>query len=195
MRAIWVDAGDAAARGRAPRLRVRRDGHQPGLHRRGPAAVRVGQARRVEAAVSCARHEASRDRRRGALRHRAGRRQDAVRAALPGRVARDRRRRAHQGRHRRLRLERHGPARAGRGRRVPRACGRRGSTAPASAARRGSSWSSTRPRRSSAGHAEVVVLVYGSTTRADLKARRREREPRRSAHAARCSSTRRSGTR
>ena len=32
-----------------------------------------------------------------------------------------------------------------------------------------------------AGHAEVVVLVYGSTTRADLKARRRTREPRRSA--------------
>ena len=29
-----------------------------------------------------------------------------------------------------------------------------------------------------AGHAEVVVLVYGSTTRADLKARRRTREPR-----------------
>ncbi len=28
-----------------------------------------------------------------------------------------------------------------------------------------------------AGHVEVVVLVYGSTARADLKARRREREP------------------
>ena len=46
-----------------------------------------------------------------------------------------------------------------------------------------------------AGHVEVVVLVYGSTTRADLKARRRSanlvvRRPR-----ARCSSTRRSGTR
>ena len=36
---------------------------------------------------------------------------------------------------------------------------------------------------------------YGSTTRADLKARRRTRQPRRSARAARCSSTRRSGTR
>ena len=87
-------------------------------------------------------------RRRGAVRHRARRHQDAVRAALPGRVARDRRRRAHQGRHRRLRVERHGPARADRGRRVPRPAARRGSTAPASAAARGSSWSSTRPRRS-----------------------------------------------
>ncbi len=37
--------------------------------------------------------------------------------------ASDRRRRAHQGRRRRPRLERHGPARAGRDRRVPRACG------------------------------------------------------------------------
>ena len=46
-----------------------------------------------------------------------------------------------------------------------------------------------------AGHVEVVVLVYGSTTRADLKARRRGRQPRRSAAAARCSSTRRSATR
>ena len=46
-----------------------------------------------------------------------------------------------------------------------------------------------------AGHAEVVVLVYGSTTRADLKAQPPPREPRRSAPAARCSSTRRTGTR
>ena len=46
-----------------------------------------------------------------------------------------------------------------------------------------------------AGHAEVVVLVYGSTTRADLKARRRGREPLFGARGPGRSSTRRSGTR
>ena len=56
-------------------------------------------------------------------------------------------------------------------------CGRRGPTPPASAARRGSSCSSTPSPRSPPGHADVVVLVYGSTTRADLKRGRRTRQP------------------
>ena len=46
-----VDALDAATRSRAPRLRVRRDGHEPGFDRRGPEDVRVGQARGVETAL------------------------------------------------------------------------------------------------------------------------------------------------
>ena len=106
-----------------------------------------------------------------------------------------RRRRADQGRRRRLRLERH------RARSPPievaEYLGLRptGPTARASAAARGSSWSSTRPPRSSAGLADVVVLAYGSTTRADLKRRRRTRQPVASAPAGPCSSTRRTGTR
>ena len=74
-------------------------------------------------------------------------------------------------------------------------CGRRGSTAPASAA---STWEFMVEHAAAAiqaGHAEVVVLVYGSTTRADLKARRRTRQPRVRRAAARSSSTCRSATR
>ena len=131
-----------------------------------------GQAHRLEAAVERVT-EASRDRRRRAVRLRAGRHQVAVRAALPGA------RRARSPTPASPRTTSTASARAAwacsRRSRSPStsACGRRGSTAPASAARPGSSWSSTRPRRSWPGHVEVVVLVYGSTTRADLKARRR----------------------
>ena len=63
-------------------------------------------------------------------------------------IARDRRRRPHQGRHRRPR-RRAAPACSRRSRSASTsACGPPGSTAPAWAAPRGSSWSSTRPRRS-----------------------------------------------
>ena len=105
-------------RGAEARVRVRRHGDEPRFHRGGPEGVRVRHAHRLEAAVS--RDEASRDRRSRAVRLRARRHEVPVRAALPGREARARRRRAHQGRRRRLRLERHGPARPGRDRRVPR---------------------------------------------------------------------------
>ena len=147
-------------------------GHEPGLHRRGPEAVRVGHAHRLELAIASTIRSPRRDRRRRAVGLRPRRRQVAVRAPLPGRVARHRRRRPHQGRRRRLRL------------RAARACSRPIEVAEYLGLRptwvdgtgvggaRGSSWSSTRRRRSPAGHAEVVVLAYGSTTRADLKRRR-----------------------
>ena len=51
VRAHLVDARDAATRGGAARLRVRRDGHEPGVDRRGPEVLRVRQARGVETAV------------------------------------------------------------------------------------------------------------------------------------------------
>ena len=73
--------------------------------------------------------------------------------------------------------------------------GRPGSTAPASAARTWEFMVEHATAAILAGHVEVVVLVYGSTTRADLKARRRSAEPLVRRRAARCSSTRRSGTR
>ena len=138
----------------------------------GQETLRVGQARRMEAAL---RRGTKRVALVGAALSDIGRvdTQDAVRAPLPGRVARDRRRRPHQGRHRRPRLQRHRPPLPDRDRRVPRPAARPGSTAPASAAPRGSSWSSTRPRRSSPATPRSSCSSYGSTTRADLKARRR----------------------
>ena len=172
-------------------------GHQPGLDRRRPEDVRVRQAHRVEAALSdpTAATTASRDRRRRAVRLRARRHQDRRSSCTTRPRRAHRRRRAHQGRHRRLRLERHRAC--SRRSRSPSTsgCARRGSTAPASAA---ATWEFMVEHATAAilaGHAETVVLVYGSTTRADLKARRRTRQPRRSAAAARSSSTCRSGTR
>ena len=66
-----------------------------------------------------------------------------------------------------------GAARARRESPSTSGCGRRGSTAPAWAARRGSSCSSTRPPPSRPARVDVVLLSYGSTTRADLKRRLR----------------------
>ena len=95
-----------------------------------------GQAHRVEAPLSGGTADAGRDRRRRAVRLRARRRQDrrsssttrprAAPSPTPASTKDD-----VDG----FALLRHGTARAGRGRRVPRAAARPGSTAPASAAR------------------------------------------------------------
>ena len=171
-------------------------GHEPGLHRRGPEAVRVGQAHRVDArdserrwvaasrssAPRCRTAAASTTRRRSSCTTRPRR----ARSPTPGSTKDD-----IDG----FALVRHGPARAGRGRRVPRPAARRGSTAPASAARTWEFMVEHATAAIAAGHAEVVVLVYGSTARADLKRAAPQRQPLVRAPRARCSSTRRSGTR
>ncbi|GIU89687.1 MAG: hypothetical protein KatS3mg010_0786 [Acidimicrobiia bacterium] len=138
------DPFDAPARGGPARLRVRRDGHEPGVDRRGSEAVRVRQARGVEAAVS------KRVAIVGAALSDIGRvdtkspfelhYQAASRAIADAGLTKD----DVDG----VRLERHRAARTGRGRRVPRFAAHVGSTARASAGRPGSSWSSTRPPRS-----------------------------------------------
>ena len=104
-------------------------------------------------------------------------------------IARDRRRRPHQGRHRRLRVERHGHARADRDRRVPRAAADVGRRHRCRRLARGSSWSSTRPRRSCAGHVEVVVLVVRLDDPRRPQGAPPHREPRLRRTRARCSST------
>ena len=139
-------------------------------------------------------NQAGRARRRGAFGHRAGRHQDAVRAPLSGRVTCDRRRGAHQERHRRPGIERHRAALTDRDRRVPRSaahlgrrhrCGRRDLGVHGRARHRRDHG---RPRRG--GRARL---------RLDHARRPQGSAPRlrtsRSAAGARCSSTRRSATR
>ena len=97
----------------------------------------------------------------------------AVRAALPGRVAALADAGPHQGRRRRVRLVRHGHAR--RRSRSPSTCGLRPTWVDGTGVG-GATWEFMVEHAVAAiqaGHVETVVLAYGSTTRADLKRKRR----------------------
>ena len=132
----------------------------------------------LEAPLASERGAQGGDRRGRAVRLRAGRHQVAVRAPLPGRRARAS---PTPGSPRTTSTASARTAWACSPRsRSPStsACGPPGSTAPASAARPGSFMAEHAVEAIRAGHAEVVVLAYGSTTRADLKSKRRTRQPR-----------------
>ena len=154
------DLGRARVRqraGRPPRLRVRR----AWAPTRTPSPRARSCSRRASASSgSCAERGTKRVAIVGAaLSDSGGSTQDAVRAALPGRVARDRRRRPHQGRHRRLRLERHGLLAPVEVAEYLRAAARPGSTAPASAAATWEFMVEHAAAAIQAGHVETVVLV------------------------------------
>jgi len=115
-----VDALDAPTRGRPAGLRIRRHGNEPGVDQRGTEDVLVRQTRGVEPALMAGTGKVAIV---GAALSDIGRvdTKTPFELQLSGRLARDRRRRAHEGRYRRLRIERHGHARPYRDRRVHRA--------------------------------------------------------------------------
>ncbi len=117
VRALWSSARDATTE--AVRSAMRTSGWAP--TRRPSPKVRQRSHPASESNGSCV--EGRRNGSRSSAPHcptSDGSTPYAVRASLPGGVACHRRRRAHQGRHRRVRFERHGTPRAGRDRRISR---------------------------------------------------------------------------
>ena len=143
------------------------------VDRRGPAALRVRQAGRMEAAVTREGNEAGRARRRGALRHRAGRHARRRTSC----TTRPRRRAIADAGLTKDDID--GLGSSGTGLLSPIEIGEYLGLRPTwvdGTGVGGSTWEFMVEHATAAilaGHAEVVVLVYGSTTRADLKARRR----------------------
>ena len=155
-------------------------GHEPGLDRRGPEALRVGHADRVEGPLSSSPGTAVAI--VGAALSDCGRVDDKTVFELHYQAASraHRRRRPDQGRHRRLRLVRHRDASRRSRSRSTAACAPTGSTAPASAAAAWEFMVEHAAAAIQAGHVETVVLAYGSTTRADLKTQAADRRTSRS---------------